>query len=1003
MIDSLSPHQEQDPQNKDSQEGHADDDHDDEQQSIQICLTLQSELHNIGKSLSCPLCLCTLRNPTLLPCNHAFCTSCLITSFEPKHNRTISPRSGKHVYRNQCPICKVPCTKRCMQESEHLAGLVKAYKKTLRSFGLTPIVYDDKADIAMTQIEETVNFDLSLEGMEEELEINEEKKAMVTRTEVAPSLRQCHEHLEVSKGIQEQLKRAMKSMQKEGKENALNQVLDPQHGGKTSTQSAKELEKMSTIRKLDFLLKDQEKVVKVDERALIRAAVSMQKRRSKSNERDDSCRSKVVQIDEDEQQESVVVDKDMEEQSSDAGSNSDIADRIVDQLEEQDFDDTQHKFYRATSAIENSRKILEQQPQESQSQTFFSAPDEDVDDHDDDVDDEDDASKVIESLAQEASNEIATTQDLMDDAREKEAADRSGEWLEEEEEEKEKEEREHRELKDDMNDKMEYRNTSQVSTHDKFLSADSRLNLDNEIVSDRCFVVKGEQNFYPIGTIVRVADRTWPGVNKLGGVAKIVKVHDESEAGIKYDVAYVLGGREKLVDSSFVTMHDEETSGSLASTTMDQTSSVESRDHSTPSARPSRKSRRVDERKQVEEWIAKIDAEEMTKTEEDSSANLSSSAPKRLLGEKENVDGNKAKKKKKHCNELSSTKNHLCKDDASGSKMEGNGMIKSPASTNDIQVTDVDHILRLMSFKDILASAMSHYLSRLKMSPKEKKTCEMFYITTSSLSDKEQQIVKKMIQRLSTGKVKLKLLKDFNPYKTNILITATSDEFGNNEKIAKLRTMKAMRSALTGIPIVDASWCQACLDAKEIVLEADNCVTSLPTKVESYMKNSNIMASYDKPRDFSTASYGVLSLALCVHSSQRQPLLLFQNMKVFLAGEGWHKETTKAKDVQLLVKEGGGSLLPSSLDAIKTIKKHTKKLVVILCDDSDTDSLSGISSDLACAIRERYHSFDFVSEKPLLVVDSKWLFDSISCAKLLEASNFKPSSPIATSMWHLCT
>lgn len=231
-------------------------------------------------------------------------------------------------------------------------------------------------------------------------------------------------------------------------------------------------------------------------------------------------------------------------------------------------------------------------------------------------------------------------------------------------------------------------------------------------------------------------------------------------------------------------------------------------------------------------------------------------------------------------------------------------------------------------------------------------------------------------------------------------MTATSDEFGNNEKTAKLRTMKAMRSALIGIPIVDVSWCQACLKAKEIVLEADNCVTMLPTKIESYMKNSTITESYDKPRDFSTASCGILSLASCLHSSP--PLLLFQYTKVFLAGEGWNKETTKAKDVQLLVKEGGGSLLPTVIDAIKAIEEHAKELIVILCDDSDVDTCSGISSDLACAIRERYHALEFAREKPVFVVDSKWLFDSLSCAKLLEASNFKPASPIATSMWHLC-
>jgi hypothetical protein len=57
-----------------------------------------------------------------------------------------------------------------------------------------------------------------------------------------------------------------------------------------------------------------------------------------------------------------------------------------------------------------------------------------------------------------------------------------------------------------------------------------------------------------------------------------------------------------------------------------------------------------------------------------------------------------------------------------------------------------------MSFKDILDSAMSHYSSVLKMRSNEKETGETLFITTSSLSDKEQRVVKKMTQRLSTGK-----------------------------------------------------------------------------------------------------------------------------------------------------------------------------------------------------------------------------------------------------------
>eukprot|EP00553_Chaetoceros_curvisetus_P014302 CAMPEP_0204640460 /NCGR_PEP_ID=MMETSP0717-20131115/47385_1 /ASSEMBLY_ACC=CAM_ASM_000666 /TAXON_ID=230516 /ORGANISM="Chaetoceros curvisetus" /LENGTH=45 /DNA_ID= /DNA_START= /DNA_END= /DNA_ORIENTATION= len=41
---------------------------------------------------------------------------------------------------------------------------------------------------------------------------------------------------------------------------------------------------------------------------------------------------------------------------------------------------------------------------------------------------------------------------------------------------------------------------------------------------------------FSVGDVVRVQDRTWPGVNKPGGVARISKVHANSDAGYKYDV-----------------------------------------------------------------------------------------------------------------------------------------------------------------------------------------------------------------------------------------------------------------------------------------------------------------------------------------------------------------------------------------------------------------------------------------------------------------------------------
>jgi len=54
---------------------------------------------------------------------------------------------------------------------------------------------------------------------------------------------------------------------------------------------------------------------------------------------------------------------------------------------------------------------------------------------------------------------------------------------------------------------------------------------------------------FKVGNIVRVASRTWPGINKPGGVGKVTKIDDVEK---KINVKYVLGGNERNVDWKYV-------------------------------------------------------------------------------------------------------------------------------------------------------------------------------------------------------------------------------------------------------------------------------------------------------------------------------------------------------------------------------------------------------------------------------------------------------------------
>ena len=623
------------------------------------------------------------------------------------------------------------CTKRGMTESEHLATLVKAYKKTLRSFGMIPIVYDEKADIAMTQIEDTIDFDCNGDNDDDDNDNDSKIKAV-------PSLQQCHEHLEVSKGIHEQLKRAVKSMEMNdfSKERIVRRPGGNKEKLSKSANNTEEVERLNQVRKLNFLLKDQEKVVKVDECALVRAAVSKQNRRSKSSEyskvgildrngseakgertnnidamltkEGDDCIA--FQVKQSTKEKSNNLKVTIEELKNDCSQD-------IDEGKGEIFENTQHRVHRAMNALQKSAQVLAEAPE---SQTFFSAPEQDIES----------SSAFDVEVVHQKHDVIMTTQEIMDDAREKEAADRSGEWLEQEvaiEEQlklpttvsrnSKKIERANQTIQTSCRQRHQ---TSQMS--DRFFSANSEQQESQILLNPSKKKVK---KHIPTGVIVHVIDRTWPGVNKPGGVARITKVHAHFNAGIKYDVSYVLGGREKMVDSAFVQIREED--GEIFAK---EACSVKRERSEDGTDGPARKSRRVDERKQVKEWIAKIDAEEESKIKEDES--------KSSIKSRQSVSDTVLLKQK-------NKKLFETNENVSVIAQKHNECL--PPLENTLLSTDVDHVTKFMTFQDILESAVTCYKGLLMKDIGKKRTV---FVTTSGLLEKEQSSVSQMVRELSS-------------------------------------------------------------------------------------------------------------------------------------------------------------------------------------------------------------------------------------------------------------
>ncbi|KAL4095031.1 hypothetical protein PRIC1_008409 [Phytophthora ramorum] len=106
---------------------------------------------------------------------------------------------------------------------------------------------------------------------------------------------------------------------------------------------------------------------------------------------------------------------------------------------------------------------------------------------------------------------------------------------------------------------VEFRN-SRKQKH-TFLSSDILMGVSSE--SKGADAEVEEKTPLDVGTTVTVAKRTWPGMNKLGGVGRIKKVNEKTlPDGAKrftYNVVYVMGGKENNVERKWISVVDLDT------------------------------------------------------------------------------------------------------------------------------------------------------------------------------------------------------------------------------------------------------------------------------------------------------------------------------------------------------------------------------------------------------------------------------------------------------------
>jgi hypothetical protein len=218
------------------------------------------------------------------------------------------------------------------------------------------------------------------------------------------------------------------------------------------------------------------------------------------------------------------------------------------------------------------------------------------------------------------------------------------------------------------------------------------------------------------------------------------------------------------------------------------------------------------------------------------------------------------------------------------------------------------------------------------------------------------------------------------------------------ENVAKHRTLKLMRSSISGIPIMTMSWVLACIESKDFLEPSENYIVhTLPAK-NGDLVNSELAA--DSPR------FGVVRLASYFHPQSITSTKMLESFSAFICGQFKTPGSPKAADIQLLLKESGAKIIISASECVKRITASTKRSnrkitdcsthgFVFICDDASMDSSCGISSELETAFEL---ALDQRSLK-LMIVTTNWLFDSIACGSVLNCDNYEPNSPRAKALW----
>ena len=239
--------------------------------------------------------------------------------------------------------------------------------------------------------------------------------------------------------------------------------------------------------------------------------------------------------------------------------------------------------------------------------------------------------------------------------------------------------------------------------------------------------------------------------------------------------------------------------------------------------------------------------------------------------------------------------------------------------------------------------------------------------------------------------VSVRFSNSLNTKKTTLVVAGANQSTRTDDALVRARTLKAMRAAACGVPIVNPKWIHSCLEAKQTVAPlSEMYLRTLPSKTTQLNEGTEASATISLGVSLQAAH---MQLQAQEKIPNRVSTLPFANTFVLLHG---NFEKPPKTDVQLLLKDAGAVFLKNTAGAVEMLQSDEMAgaTVVLLCDDGD----NSVPSQLRNAVRQ---SIETQPKRRVLVVATAWMFDSVTCGTILQPDLYKPRNQQARALWEL--